>query len=298
MNNVYYSSNDISFRYDDVSLRDQETTILMIEPSFFDVCYVINPYMKNNLGNVDKGLAFKQWSYLLSVYKDLGLKPCIYPALDGLVDMVFCANHGLPYKKKDGQYLFWKSNMKNIERREEVFHITSFYKDNNYEIFSFPEGFVSSFEGMGDAIWHPKRSLLWGGYGFRTDKIAYEYISSTWNIPIILLELKEENFYHLDTCFCVLDEKTVLIYPKAFSKEGLLCINKMWEVVIAVPENEAMFGFACNAHCPDGTNVLLPANNPITKNLLISSGFNVIDIDTSEFLKSGGSVFCMKMCLP
>ena len=40
---------------------------------------------------------------------------------------------------------------------------------------------------------------------------------------------------------------------------------------------------------PDGDG----ANEANAK--LRSAGFNVVEVDTSEFMKSGGSVFCLKM---
>ena len=33
----------------------------------------------------------------------------------------------------------------------------------------------------------------------------------------------------------------------------------------------------------------------ITVDVLKKEGYDVVEIDTSEFMKSGGSVFCMKM---
>ena len=81
------------------------------------------------------------------------------------------------------------------------------------------------FEGQGDAIWHPAKQMLWGGYGHRTSLAAYQEIAEKLAVPIIALELHTNDFYHLDTCFCVLDPNTVLIYSEAFTKEGLKLIH-------------------------------------------------------------------------
>ena len=35
-------------------------------------------------------------------------------------------------------------------------------------------------------------------------------------IPTMPLELTDARFYHLDTCFCPLDEQTAIYYPAAF----------------------------------------------------------------------------------
>ena len=51
---------------------------------------------------------------------------------------------------------------------------------------------------------------------------------------------------------------------------------------------------AGNLWCPDGQHVLMPSNAPVTRERLIQQHLDVVEIDTGEFLKSGGSVFCMR----
>jgi cyclic dehypoxanthinyl futalosine synthase len=69
-------------------------------------------------------------------------------------------------------------------------------------------------------------------------------------------------------------------------------------VVYRVDREEALTGLACNANAPDGKHVLIEARCARTMRAIRGAGFEVIPIDTSEFLKSGGSVFCMTMMLP
>ncbi|MFN3940306.1 MAG: hypothetical protein ACK4IY_06945 [Chitinophagales bacterium] len=40
---------------------------------------------------------------------------------------------------------------------------------------------------------------------------------------------------------------------------------------------------------------IIQRGNPVTLNLLQQCAAHVVEVDTSEFIKSGGSVFCMKM---
>jgi N-dimethylarginine dimethylaminohydrolase len=69
----------------------------------------------------------------------------------------------------------------------------------------------------------------------------------------------------------------------------------MFERVIEAPENEARGLFACNAHSPDGRHVVIQRGCTETNTALEQAGFAVIEVDTDEYLKSGGSVFCMKL---
>ncbi|MEZ5013232.1 MAG: hypothetical protein R2794_02985 [Chitinophagales bacterium] len=40
---------------------------------------------------------------------------------------------------------------------------------------------------------------------------------------------------------------------------------------------------------------IIQKNNPVSLNILQHSASTVLEADTSEFMKSGGSVFCLKM---
>ena len=102
-------------------------------------------------------------------------------------------------------------------------------------------------------------------------------------------------FYHLDTCFSLLNSETALICPEAFSGEDFKKLTQYFNEIITVSAEENKNSFACNCHCPDGRNVVIEKKANSTAFLLTENGFNVIETDTSEFMKSGGSVFCMKM---
>ena len=72
----------------------------------------------------------------------------------------------------------------------------------------------------------------------------------------------------------------------------------MFENLIEVPLEEAKEGFVTNGHSPNGTHFIVHKGNDVTVSKLKEIGIEVMEIDTGEFLKSGGSVFCMKMMLP
>jgi N-dimethylarginine dimethylaminohydrolase len=212
----------------------------------------------------------------------------------GLPDMVFSANQSLPYCNMEGNREVIMSIMHTDERKGEVAHIEKWYRNAGYKIYHLNEEKVKDFEGMGDGIWHFKRQILWGGYGFRTSPNAYTEISKIFNVPVIALELVDERYYHLDTCFCSLDEKNVLIYPGAFSETGLEMIYKIYDHVIEAGSYEAEKLFAVNAVCPDGKNVFIHEGSSDVNKKLRDRGFIIHEFNTSEFIKSGGSVFCMK----
>ncbi len=268
--------------------------VLMTTPEHFEVAYVINPHMEGHIGAVDRDEARRQWTALRKTYLALGFDVQVLEGRPGLPDMVFCANQTLPYLDADGRRGVVLSRMHAPQRRDEVAHFATFFHDLGYDTRPLPEH-VRAFEGMGDALWHPGRALLWGGYGFRTDPQAYEALTARLGVPVLALRLEDPDFYHLDTCLCVLDETTALIYPGAFDADGLRLLAHFFPRLLEAPEDEARRRLACNAHSPDGRRVIIQRGNAHTCRMLAEAGFTPLEVETSEFLKAGGSVFCMKL---
>ncbi len=297
MAQIITSADKLDFTIDDIPSMPLPGEVLMVRPLHYSVDYVINPHMSDHVGNVDHVKANNEWKLVRSLFEQLEIKTNIIEDQEGLPDMVFCANQSLPFIDESGKKHVFMSIMHADERKDEVPFIEQWYRQKGYKIHYLEETKVDNFEGCGDAIWHTGKRLLWGGYGYRSDMKAYEIISDTFNVPVITLELVDESFYHLDTCFCVLDEETALIYPDAFTDKGMELINSIFSTVIHASQYEAKKMFACNASCPDGRNVIIQQGcTDVNKNLR-DNGFSVHEVSTYEFLKSGGSVFCMKMLL-
>jgi len=281
--------------------RTEPRRVLLCSPDYFEVKDVKNAYMKENIGLVDKDLALKQWVTLKETYDGLVERKFLDEVLiikgeEGLEDMVFAANQSFPWEI-NGKKVVLMSKMKHKNRQNEVPYFKIFYESQGYKIIELSK--TEHFEGMGDIIPHPGKNLLYGGYGHRSDKNAYQEISEIPEVPVVTLKLVNEGFYHLDTCFLPIDEETVFIAKLAFDEEGIEKIHKHFKKVVEIPEQEAK-NFALNAHCITdellGEKIaVLQKGTDITKRELQKHGFEIIEIDTSEFIKSGGSVFCMKM---
>ena len=297
MSRIITKADEIDFSIGDLPAMLQPNRVLMVKPTYFDVEYVINPHMEGFIGGVDKMQAQNEWEHLADAFQELGYELFVMDGVRDLPDMVFSANQSLPFIDEDGNLKAVMSIMHSKERKEEVPHIEETLQKLGYETLHLEKESVNEFEGMGDAIWHFRRKLLWGGYGFRTSSEAHRQISSLFNVPVIALELTDDYFYHLDTCFCSLNETSVLIYPQAFTDEGLEIIHKLYPTVIEATTYEAKKQFAVNAACPDGRNVLIQQGCTDVNRKLRNNGFRVHEFSTYEFIKSGGSVFCMKLLL-
>ncbi len=268
--------------------------VLMCEPKYFDINYIGNEYMTNLNTDFDKNLAMKQWNKLKSAYENLGLEVTNIQPVEGLVDMVFTANQSLPFVDSEGNKKVVLSKMRNPQRADEVKHFEDFYLNEGYEVIKLPEE-IEYFESMGDAIIDYKRKIIFGGYGYRTHENVYDFLKEVTDYEIIKVRLMNKYFYHLDTCFSLLNSNTAMICRDAFSVEDFKKITNYFTDIIEVSVEENKNSFACNCHCPDGENVIIDKRAVETKLMLERNEFNVTRVDTSEFMKSGGSVFCMKM---
>lgn len=295
--NVYRTLDSIDFVLADCPAVPLAGRVLMTTPDHFEVAYVINPHMEGNIGSVDRSQAAIQWQSLRQTYEQLGIASMEIAGVENQPDMVFCANQTLPYyNPRSGERGVVLSRMHAPERKQEVDHYQAYFSRLGYETVPLPEG-TGDFEGMGDALWHPGRYLLWGGSGYRTEESVYEFLSDRLNVRVVALRLVNSEFYHLDTCLSLLSSDSALYYPGAFDEEGLALLQHFFPKLIEAPEDEARELFACNAHCPDEKHVIIQKGCEVTVNRLRSAGFIPIELDTSEFLKSGGSVFCMKQML-
>jgi N-dimethylarginine dimethylaminohydrolase len=205
----------------------------------------------------------------------------------GLPDMVFTANAGFAWEEK-----FIVSNFNHQVRRGEATHFENWFSSRNYEILHFPE--QEFFEGEGDLLMCG--NFLFAGYPFRSSLISHRRVAEILQREVFSLRLTSDWFYHLDTCFCPLDNKTAMYYPRAFDRKALKLLENHVELLITVSEEEAR-RFACNAIVLK-KNIIMNDGCPEIRRQLEALGFFVSQIPLSEFIKAGGSAKCLALKLP
>jgi N-dimethylarginine dimethylaminohydrolase len=261
-------------------------TFLMCAPGYFEVSYVINPWMAANIGRVNQALAARQWQNLFDKLAKKSHIKLIEPVA-GLPDMVFTANAGLVNTRKE----VIVSVFKHPERQGESQHYRKFFAGAGYPLKMLPGNIV--FEGAGDALFDATGEL-WFGSGPRSDAAAITEIALAFQVKINPLELVDPRWYHLDTAFCPLANGYALAYKKAFTPASAeLLQHKLGNKIIWVSDEDAL-NFACNAICLDHEIILYRASGDL-KATLKRYNFTVIEIEVSEFMKSGGSCKCMTL---
>lgn len=276
----------------DAEARAADSAALMTDPAHFDVEYVINPHMAGHLGGVDRLEARRQWDALASALESVGLALSVVPAVEGLPDMVFAANQSFPLR--DGSRRVVLSQMAMPPRQPEVAHFDAHYAAHGFECLHLPQGSV--LEGMGDVLWHPGKRYAYAGWGFRTHRPALDALAELIDAPVLALRLLDDRFYHLDTCLAPLDDSCALYVEEAFEPEGVAAIRRCFPEAVAIPLEEGARGFACNGVSTRG-HFIVQRGSPFSTSVARSRGLEVVEVETSEFLKSGGSVGCLHIRL-
>lgn len=264
------------------TLAKELMKFLMCKPVFFQVQYVINPWMDLKQ-SIDLERVHREWQTLYNTIVGLGAKIELIKPIQNLPDMVFTANAGLYFKNK-----VFVSRFKHIERRGEEKYFLEWFTQKGFNVVY--DEHSDAFEGAGDAL--KIGDKLFAAYGFRTDRSYYEKLPDFADGNLIFCELVDPYFYHLDTCFCPINPNLAIWNPKAFSKQSRIQIENNIEA-IAVEEHESK-QFACNAVVIND-NVILAANNPIISQKLVERGLQVHPCEMSEFIKSGGACKCLTM---
>ena len=270
-------------------MSQKNDRILMCPPDYFEVHYVINPWMAGHEGSLDSNLARRQWQELYDMVSAFA-EVVIIPPHAKLPDMVFTANAGVVYGNKA-----IASHFMPMERRPEEQIFKQWFRDSGYELFELDEKI--GFEGAGDCLLDRRGPWLWTGYGFRTEIEAHADIQEFLDIEVVSIRLTDARFYHIDTCFCPLTDGFLMYHPPAFDYDSRIAIESR------IPPHKRIIvdtmdagNFACNAINIGDCVILHRASEPLKARLMLA-GFKVHEIELTEFLKAGGSAKCLSLKL-
>lgn len=261
----------------------------MCPPDYYDVDYVINPWMEGNVHRSSRERAAEQWEKLYNIITQYATVELIKPQ-PGLPDMVFTANAGLVLGDKVVLSRFYHP-----ERQPEEPFFKQWFEANGFTIYQLPKDLP--FEGAGDALLDREGRWLWAGYGFRSELDSHPYIAKWLDIEVLSLRLIDSRFYHLDTCFCPLTGGYLLYHPGAFDSYSNRLIEMRVPPEKRIPIDEAdAVNFACNAVNIDDVIILNKASAGLEQQLR-EKGFQVIQTPLTEFLKAGGAAKCLTLRL-
>jgi N-dimethylarginine dimethylaminohydrolase len=264
---------------------DRQPHILMCPPDYYGIDYEINPWMDRRC-QCDRRLAAEQWHALRAILEQAGARISCLEPVTGLPDLVFTANAALIYR-----HTAILARFRHPQRQGEEAHDQRWLRQQGFEVRTMPAGMY--FEGAGDALFCG--DTLFAGYRIRSDARGHQQVGAMLGCRVIPLELVNPRYYHLDTCFCPLDDRTAIYHPHAFDDYGRCALEQLVPHLIAVEEAEAQ-NFACNAVVV-GRTVVTNTGCPHLHQELQRRGFLTRETPLGEFVKSGGSAKCLTLRL-
>ncbi len=288
----------------------------MGDPAYFAVIHGSNPHTRTFWGmrkRVDREVAKRQWRAFLEQLGLYGIEVRVIPAAENCPGLVYPANAGILIDKT-----FYPANLLPARAPERP-HYEAFFNRLGYSVAPFGGGSVR-FEGEADffpwgdrmiftygRIVHQRTSLSWKfpfyrrTYGFRSEASALQELQHlVGRRQIVDLELRDERYYHGDTCLCSFgaNREFLLAYLPALTGPSRVKLTTLAGArLIPLSDSDA----ACYAANAYGVTLsgkphlfMTVSASADLKRRVTSLGVKVVEVDVSEFLKKGGgSVKCM-----
>jgi N-dimethylarginine dimethylaminohydrolase len=274
-------------------------TYMLVEPTHFDVSYVINPWMEpgrwasdpaQHHANAQAGAAA-----LAAALRAAGGVVELVAGVPGLPDLVFPANAGIVLDRRVLPARFAHPERQGEEAPYRAAFEAFVARGLLDEVGTLPEGCFQ--EGAGDCIWDVRRGYFWSGFGQRSAARAADEIAAYFGQTVQRLELVSPRFYHLDVCFCPLSGGEILYYPAAFAPASLGLIRALVPAEQLIEATDEDAGRFCVNAVSLGRDVIMAEAAPRLKDRLAERGYTVRDVDLSPFIMAGGGAYCMTLRL-
>lgn len=263
----------------------KQPTILMCPADYYGIEYEINPWMSRSRQSNSED-SRRQWQALHDLLVSLGVDVRLMDPVQGFPDLVFTANAGLVWGNK-----VFLSQFRHEARQGETPLDETWFRSQGFGTVSLPGGW--DFEGAGDALFCGE--TLFTGYLIRSDVGAAQWLAGEIGCRVIPLQLVDDYYYHLDTCFCPLSATEAIYYPPAFDAYGQKALLEHIPTLVEVRKEEAAL-FSCNAVVV-GKHVVLNTGSPQLEADLKDLGYIPHSTELGEFMKAGGSAKCLTLRL-
>ena len=134
------------------------------------------------------------------------------------------------------------------------------------------------------------RDTVYVGLSNRTNQNSADHLQSLLtNFNVKAIPFKSE-YLHLDCVFNVVSPEVALIYRPALTEEDIKLFESRYDLIDVSEEEQ--FTLGTNVLSIGNKRILsLPVNKGVNEKLR-GMGFEVIEVDITEIIKSGGSFRC------
>ncbi|PAE44228.1 dimethylarginine dimethylaminohydrolase family protein [Bacillus sp. 7884-1] len=254
--------------------------VILCAPQYMTIREVINETQKEF---EDEGIhiktALKQHREFVRILEEQGIEVILLPYHKKYPEQVFTRDIGFTL----GQTIFVAKMAHDVRMGEEDV-LKRWLEDEEMSYYSLAEDRI---EG-GDVVIDGK--TIYVGLSNRTHQEAVDHLQGLLNQFDVKAIPFKEKYLHLDCVFNVISPDVALIYPPALTKEDIDLFSSRY-ALIEVSEEE-QFTLGTNVLNIGNKKILsLPVNKQVNEKLR-DRGFEVIEVDITEIIKSGGSFRC------
>ena len=255
--------------------------VILCQPQYMNIRDVINEtqkHFKNEGIHIEKAL--KQHDEFVNILREQGSEVILLPYHKKYPEQVFTRDIGFTL----GETIFVADMASDVRNGEENV-LKQWLEDEEISYYNI---IGHQIEG-GDVI--IDRDTIYIGLSDRTNREAIEHLQNLLKKQFDIIPIDFQSKYlHLDCVFNIVSPELAIIYPGALKPEQIELFKSRYEVIEVSEEEQFTLG----------TNVLsigynkiisLPINKKVNEELR-KRGFEIIEVDITEIIKSGGSFRC------
>ncbi len=257
--------------------------VILCPPKFMAIEEVINAVQrKYEDENIDVELAMKQHEEFERTLKEHGVEVIKLPASEKFPEQVFTRDIGFTI----GDEIFVSEMASDIRQGEEEV-LEDWLEEEEIPF----QTTTDRVEG-GDII--VDRQTVYVGISSRTSEAAVRKLKRDLPNHEIVQVPFHDKYLHLDCVFNILSPEVGLIFPKALDEKTIAMLSERTYKLIEVSEEE-QFTMGTNVLSIGDKKVFSLPQNKNVNGQMRAHGFEVIEVDFSEIIKSGGSFRCCSM---
>ncbi|MBD1378680.1 dimethylarginine dimethylaminohydrolase family protein [Metabacillus arenae] len=259
--------------------------VILCEPKYMRISEIINETQRRyKKDNINTKLAQKQHHRFLGELRMRNIETILLPPIERYPEQVFTRDIGFTI----GEKLFVSQMGMKLRQGEEKILI-NWLDEQQIPYFNLKE---HSVEG-GDVI--VDQNTVYVGVSDRTEEGVTSHLQHILpDYEIISLPLAS-NILHLDCVFNPISSEEALIYSPALTKDDIDILSSRYKLIEVSEEEQFTLG-TNTLSIGDKKIISLPQNKEVNKKLR-SLGYEIIEVDISEIIKSGGSFRCCTLPL-
>lgn len=265
-----------------VTEYDTLRRVVLCEPKYMAIKDIINDVQKKYKDeNIDRVKAMDQHEEFERKLKEHNVEVIKLPSSERYPEQVFTRDIGFTV----GDRLFLADMASDIRKGEEAALQNWLLQEN------IPFRVSESRVEGGDVI--VDRNRVFVGISSRTSEESVQHLEQSLPDHEVIRVPFNEKYLHLDCVFNVISPEVGLYFPEAFDEETRKKLESMYNL-IEVNKDE-QFSMGTNVLSIGSGQLFSLPQNPHVNSAMRSKGFEVIEVDFSEIIKSGGSFRCCSM---